>query len=168
MPAWTPSFAVINSRAIAENLLTYFEANQVEAILWAHGSALKPIARFENSRANINLPVYPAILFSDDNSIVDYAQDAPIGSYSLTFDVMTQHATPATAVMQARSYETAIASMIRNIPNATLYANAGTAVNSNALQTVEVGFEQIKANEAGTDFMQQFQIRATYLLQAED
>jgi hypothetical protein len=161
---WTPTLAVINSRAIAENLLTFFEANQVDAILWANGSALKPFQRFENSRANLDLPAYPAILFSDDNDQTSHGDDLLTAGYSALFLVMVQNPVPATAVLQARMYAKAIMSMIANCTGSSLEANTG-CVNA-VLQDTQVGFDQIKVNEAGNDWMQQFEVRATYTLMA--
>lgn len=167
--AWTPTFSVVNSRAIAENLLTYFEANQVETLLWAHGSALKPIARFENSRANVNEPVYPAILFSDDNEQIEFGNDLLTAAYSCLFLVMVQNASATTATLHARSYSKAILSMIANCGSADaddLELNVGCTPNTITLQNAQVGFDQIKSNDAGNDFMQQFEVRATYTISA--
>lgn len=165
--AWTPTNAVINSRAIAENLLTYFEANQVEALTWANGSAMKPIARFENSRATLNVPMYPAILFSDDNEQTDFGNDILTSAYTCLFLVMVTDPVPATAVLNARSYAEAIVSMIANIPHATIVTGTGATTGSIVLQDVQVGFDQIRTNEQGNEWMQQFEIRATYTLNAE-
>lgn len=165
--AWTPTYAVINSRAIAENLLTYFEANQADAIVWAHGTALKPIARFENSIADPNNPAYPAIYFSDDNDGVEHGDDLLSAAYSVTFLVMVQNPVAATAVTQARSYAKAIGSMIANIPAATLAANTGATVGTVVLQTLETGFDVIKAGNEGkatNNWMQAFEIRAVFTL----
>jgi hypothetical protein len=126
---------------------------------------MKSIARFENSRANVNDPVYPAILFSDDNDVVDYVPSLPVAAYSCVFLVMVQNADAAMAVTNARSYAKAIASMIRNCPVATVSANAGVTANLTVLERIEIGFDQIKTNDAGTDFMQQFDIRVVYQLE---
>lgn len=162
---WLPTYSIINSRAIAENLLTYFEANQVEAILWAHGSALKPIARFENSVAEQNVPVYPAMQFVSDNDATDYAESYPRSAYSVTYEVLTVNAEPATAVEHARSYAKAVVSMIRNCPQATYAANAGVTASASVLLSVETGFDPIKKHDTQTMFLQQFQVRATYTLE---
>lgn len=163
--AWTPANSVINARAIAENLLTYFEANQVDALSWANGgTGLLPFQRFENSVGNRNSPLFPAILFSDDNDAVDYAQTAPIGAYSVLFLVLIENQDANTAVTQARKYAVAIASMIRNCPPSTYAAGTGANANSSTIQSMEIGFDDIKANDEQNDFLQQFEIRITYQL----
>ena len=164
--AWTPANKTIDAQVIADNLLAYFAANQVEALAWASGSTLKPFKNFSATVANRSVPVYPAIAFSDDNDAVDYAADNLQAAYSVTFEVMIQNADPSTAIQQARLYLKAIVSMIRNIPHATLSANSGAVDNATTLQTIETGFEPIKSNETQTDFLQMFQVRATFALMA--
>jgi hypothetical protein len=160
---WTPTFSVINARAIAANLLTYFETNQVDALAWANGGAgLLPFQRIENSVGNLDSPVYPAIMFSDDNDATDYAETLPDGAYSLTFEMMVTNPDPNVAVVEARKYVKAVTSMIRNCPQATYTANTDTQAQAASLQTIEIGFDPIKSNEMHNDFLQQFQIRATY------
>lgn len=164
--AWTPTHSVINARAIAENLLAYFEANQAEALEWANGSPMKSFQRIENSVGNINLPVYPAIMFSDDADRVDYADELAVGAYELMFEVMVTHPNPNTATTLAIKYAMALASMIRNCPQATYTANSGALASGAVLSLLEIGFETIKTNDQHNDFLQQFQMKATYTLTA--
>ena len=164
--AWLPTYSVINARAIAANLLTYFEANQVDALTWANGAPLRSFQRIENSVGNMNLPVYPAIMFSQDNDAADYTETLPEGAYTVTFELMVTNPDPNVAVTQSRAYAKAVASMIRNCPQATYTANTGTLATAAVLTSIEIGFDPIKSNEMHNDFLQQFQIRATYTLAA--
>lgn len=165
--AWTPTHGIINARAIASNLLTYFETNQVDALAWANGgSGLIPFQRIENSIGNMNEPFYPAIMFSQDNDAADYTEELVDAGYSVTFEVMITNPDPNTAVSQARVYEAAIKSMIRNCPQSTYTANTGALASGAVLRTLEAGFDPIKSNENRNDFLQQFQVRATYTLTA--
>jgi hypothetical protein len=163
---WTPTEPILSSRAIAESLATYFAANQVDAILWAHGSALKPVSKFSNSVANRTIPVFPAMAFSDDNDVVEYGNDLLDAAYSVTFEFMVQNADADTAVTQARSYLKAFISMMVNCPQATLATNTGAIAGTIVIQTVESGFDPIKTNEQQNDFLQMFQIRAVYTISA--
>ena len=162
---WTPTYSVLNLRAIPANLLTYFEANQVDALSWA-GGGLIPFQRIENSVGNADSPFFPAIMFAQDNDAVDYSETLPIGAYSATFQVMVTNQDPNTAVTNAVKYAKAIVSMIRNCPQSTYTANSGAQANSAVLESIEMGFDPIKSNDAHNDFLQEFQIRATYQLSA--
>lgn len=164
---WTPQFKVLNARAIPDNLLAYIATNQADALLWANGTALRPIQQFSNSVANRAVPVYPAISFANDSDAEDYTQDFLPGVYSVVFEVMIQNSDPNTAVSEARSYAKAIKSMIRNCPNSTLTANTGANANSAVLESIETEFAEIKTNEMQNDFMQSFQLRAIFTLTAE-
>ena len=151
---------------IADNLLAYIAANQVDAILWAAGSALRPIQNFSNSVAARTTPVYPAIMFASDQDAQDYTEDELGIAYQLTFEVMIQNADPNNAVTEARSYEAAIKSMIRNCPPSTASANTGAITAATVLQTIESQFDEIKSNDTQTDFLQTFQMRMVYTLTA--
>ncbi len=164
---WTPKHTIIKARAIADNLLAYFEANQVDVLTWAGDGSLKPIKKFSNSVAYRAIPVYPSIAFSDDSDAVDYAGDLATGIYNLTFEVSIQNQDPDTAVIQARKYAAAIISMIRNCPPATLAANAGVKLEATYIDTIVCGFDPIKTNDMQNDFLQVFQIATVFNLMAE-
>lgn len=165
--AWTPTLAVIKTRGVAANLLAYITdgTRQTDAYTWAGDAALRTIKTVSNSVASRTTPFYPAIAFSDDNDAQDFTNDIINAAYSCIFEVSIQNADPDAAVVQARKYAAAIASMIVNCPKATLTANTG-AVDA-SLNTIETGFEPIKTNEMQNDFLQVFQIRVTFTLYAE-
>lgn len=152
---WSPTIAVTESRAIAENLLTFFEANQADAILWANGSALRPIQRFENSVANRNLPVYPAVTFIQDVDETVYDEDIEASIYTVNFLLMVTGPVPATVVSEARKYTKALESMIVNCPAATLGANTGAVTGTVKAARPESQFNEIKTNGLNNDFMQE-------------
>jgi hypothetical protein len=161
---WTPTYKIIKSRIIAANLLSYFATNQVDAILWAAGSALRPFQTISNSVANRTTPLYPAIGFVEDADAQGYTDDLIPAAYSVQFEVLVQNSDPSNAVIEARSYEAAIKSMIRNCPPATVAANSGADVNATVLESIETQFDEIKSNKMQNDFLQSFQIRAIYRL----
>lgn len=150
---------------MAENLFAYFQTNQADALLWAHGSALKSFQQFSASVANRTLPVFPSIAFIDDADAQDFTGDGLLpGAYNLGFELMVQNQNPTTATTEARSYAAAVISMIRNCPTATLLADTGATTE--ILESIECGFDPIQTNDAQNDFMQQIEIRATYRLTA--
>lgn len=165
--AWTPTLAIITPRAVPVNLLTYVtdSTRQTDALTWAGDSSLKLIKTFSNSVANRAIPVFPSIAFSDDNDAQEFGEDVIQAAYSFTFEVSIQNADPDTAVTNARVYDKALRSMIVNCPDATIISGTG-ALPEASLITIETGFEPIKTNEKQNDFLQQFQIRVTYVLRA--
>lgn len=159
---WTPTYAVINARTIVGNLLTYFEANQADALLWAHGSALRPFEQFSDSIANRAIPVFPSIAFRRDSMTTGGDGDLLETEYSLVFEVVIESQSPDTAVSEARSYAKAIASMMVNCPDATLLANTGAVAG--VLTELADNFEEMQANEIQNDFFQEFEVGATFSL----
>ena len=99
---------------------------------------------------------------TDDNSASDYTNDVLTGAYSVQFEVNVQSTTPDEAKRQADVYAAAIESMLNNQPNSSRITNTGALIAQ--LQLVEIGFLEIKANETQNDFLQTFQVRATYSL----
>lgn len=163
--AWTPTKAILKPRVLAENVLSYIQTNQADAILWANSNtALRSIMKFGDSVANRLIPVYPSMYFSDDNDAQDLSEDVITSLYTPIFEVNVQSTTPDEALRQARIYWVAIASMMVNMPMSSKTANTGA--KDADLLGLETGFLQIKSNEAQNDFLQTFQIRASYQLRA--
>lgn len=160
------AFAVLTARAIPINLLAYFadEQTQEAALSDAGGNGLPLIKTVSQTVANRMIPAYPSIAFLDDNDAKDYGGDTIQAAYVASFEVNVNSNNPDTAVSNARIYEAAIENMILNCPFATLTANTGATTCN--IQQLESGFDQIKVNDAQTDFLQTFQIRATWLLTA--
>lgn len=155
-------YPILDLPVMADNLMAYFEANQVAALALVGGSALKPLQQFSDSVANRSTPVFPAIAFRDDNDTVDYSQEVLAGGYSVTFELMVQNADPDTAVAQSRIYMKAIKLMIRNIPDATLIANTNAAANKTFLDSIEGTTDVIRANATQNDFLQMLTITARF------
>ena len=164
---WVPTKAIVTARAIPDNLLAYTTnaARQAAALKWAGGNNLKLIRTVSNSLAEPAKPIYPSIAFSDDNDLADYTELVVPGAYSGVFELSIQNRDADTAVTQARIYDKAFKSMIRNCPSDILLTNTG-AMDA-ILNTLESGFERIKGHtKRKNDFLQQFQIRFTYTLKA--
>jgi hypothetical protein len=161
--AWTPTLNILTARVIPVNLLIWIidDTRQRDALDWALGSSsaatLPLIKTFSNSVANRTIPVYPSIAFSDDEDIQDFTGDTIEGAYSCIFEVSIQNTDPDNAVSGARVYAEALCSMMLNCP--ILASGAGGTTAAAAIQSIEVGFMQIKTNEMQNDFLQQFQIR---------
>lgn len=163
---FTATKPILDLPPMADNLMAYFEANQVAALALVGGTLLKPLQQFSDSVANRTTTVYPAIAFRDDNDAVDYSQEVLSGGYSVTFELMIENQDPDEAVRQSRIYLKAVKLMIRNIPDATLISNTGAAANKTFLDSIEAGTDPIRANEDQTDFLQMLTVKANFGLMA--
>ncbi len=168
--AWTPQKAIITPRAIPGNLVAWCldATRQADALTWAGGTGYKLVKTYQNSVAEPTKPVFPCIAFSDDNDEQDFTEDLIAAVYTFTLEISIQSANPDPAVTQARIYDKAFRSMIRNCPDATLIANTG-ALTGAVLISIETGFLAIKAADEGrsrNNFLQQMQIRVRYALMA--
>lgn len=152
------TFAVLTARAIPLNILAYIQSDQDSYL----ETGLKAIKNVSQTVANRSVPYYPSIAFSDDNDAKDYSGDVIQAAYSATFEISVTSNDPDDAVTQARKYAAGVESMILNCP--TLTTNTGAT--SASIQTLESGFDPIKTNDQQSEFLQVFQIRATWLLTA--
>jgi hypothetical protein len=162
--AWEPTHEVLNCSAMVDNLMAYFNTNQAEALAWANGgTALLLFKSIADALADPNKPIFPALQFAEDNDATDHSGDGLLqGAYSVMFEGMVRNETAALAIAQGRKYRLAVASMLRNIPDASLIANTGAT--QVILQSIETGYDPIKTNDTQNDFLQVFQVRATYLV----
>jgi hypothetical protein len=161
---YTPEWNTINSRAIVENLFAYWATNQADALTWAGDGSLKAIKKFSDSVANRAVPVFPAAAFSDDSEAIDFAGDLITALYQPSFEFMVTNPNPDEAVRQSKVYVKAFTSMIVNCPEATLLS--GTSATKSIIEDMTVAFDPIRADEEQIDFMQLFQIRPTFRLEA--
>lgn len=160
---YSPKFNIINAGVIADNLMTWVIAQQADALTWAGGTGYKALQKYASSVLDRSTPVFPAIAFADDEDDQDFTEDVIPSAYEVGFEVSIQNANPDTAVTQAKIYRKAICSLIANCPDATLIANTG-ALSGAVLLKMRTKFSPIKTNEAQSDFLQQFEVRVTYLL----
>jgi hypothetical protein len=163
---YSPTIQTLNLRAIADNLLGYFASTQSDALTWS-GTALSvtgltTVAKFSASAASRELPVFPAMMFVDDNDAVEHGEDMLTGVYTCTLELMIQNADPDTVVSKAKAYAKAFVSMIANCPKSTLEANTGCVAGTSQLRLMETSFEPIKTNELHNDFLQVVQIKPTF------
>jgi len=161
---WTPTINVLRSRAIAENLLAYIEAQQADAILWANTTPIRTIQQFSDSVANRTAPIYPSIAIRSTEDAQVFGEDVHSGAFKVTFEIIVENAVPDTAVSEAKVYDTAIKSIIANVPHSTIAANTGAVVGSIVLEDMTSEFEDIKSNDQQNDFFQPLTISASYTL----
>lgn len=130
--AWTPTQSATDTRAILGNLLTFFEANQVEALAWASPTrSLLPFKKFYRTAEVYMVADFPHFGITKRRIATDNADDGLRIEYSLTWEieVSTVFKLPVrtAAINQLQvdidNYAYAVESMFMNIPNATLFAN---------------------------------------------
>ncbi len=164
--AWSPSYAVITPRAIADNILTYWTdaTRQADALTWADGTGLRLIKTVSQIKANTAFTPYPSVEFADDSDLQEFGNDIIECEYEVAFRFGIQGTSAATALANARKYSAAFTSMLVNCPPATLATNSGATPGTVTVQRVATGYDVIKAGNEGkatADFLQEFEIRAS-------
>lgn len=127
---WSPTQQVTDVRPIVRNLLTYFRANQADALNWANGGAgLADFTFYETAEMRMKTD-FPHFGIVKRRTETDTGDVLTI-QYNLTFEfeVMKEH---TTSNRQAKLLELqteidnrgyALESMFLNIPDSTLFAN---------------------------------------------
>jgi hypothetical protein len=134
---WTPAHSATDVRPIIGNLLTYFRANQVDALAWASPSprTLTPLTFYDSAEVRMKTD-FPHFGVVKRRSTTDEGEALGV-RYDLTFEFevqATHSVTTRTAVMtQLRldvdNYAYAIESMFLNIPKTTLFSGITGAGN---------------------------------------
>lgn len=133
---WTPRHASADVRKILDNLLTFFETNQTEALAWARVDTSQNLEDFQTfyrtsqSRAEKDFPHFGVVRRRTDT---DDADDGLRVEYRLTFEIEVDtsftESDKAAALKQLQidtdCYVYAVESMFLNIPNATLFEGVG-------------------------------------------
>lgn len=135
--AWLPTYQATDIRKILGNLITFFEANQVEALAWASPTRnLTALTFYKTAEADekVDFPhfgVYRRRIVTDDGDAGLQIQ------YTLTFVLeigathteKTRTAARVQLQLDTDNYIYAVESMYLNIPKATLLANVTGAGN---------------------------------------
>jgi hypothetical protein len=125
---WNPSYRATDARALLGNLVTFFEANQVDALLWAHpAAALTPLTIYPTVEFAM-LADFPHMGVVRRRVGVDDSDELPRVTLSLTWEmeVAAEHTKDGrtAALLQLMQdvddYTLAVESMALNIPRATL------------------------------------------------
>ena len=58
--------------------------------------------------------------------------------------------------------------MIRNCPNATVFAGTNTVAATSVLLTIEDTFPALEVHDNGNSYLQRIQVRASYQLEGMD
>lgn len=141
---WSPSYRASDVRALLGNLVTFFEANQVDALRWARpapADALAPLTIYPTAESLI-LTDFPHMGVVRRRVSVDDSDELPKVALSLTWEieVAAEHtkAGRTAALLQLMQdvddYTLAFESMALNIPRATLTQNVtGVRLNARAV-----------------------------------
>jgi hypothetical protein len=134
--AWAPQKQVIDLSQIADNLLGYIEANQVEVLDWAsNGDGLTPFAKFYTNASGRLQTIFPSLMILNQTCETDLAGDKGIES------------------------------ILANIPSADLTANSDPIMTA-ALFEIETRLDILRGQQSPTAFLQIFQTRCVFRLTA--
>jgi len=160
--AWTPRYKVLSLREIANNLVTYWKANQEEVFEWAGDADLPLIKEFSDSLNEDNTG-FPAVALQNDVDAQDFiTKGTEINAgYQPSFSLMVVGPDPNECVRQARLYVLSLSSMMVNCPPATLLANTGADLKEAVVEDITASFLEMMINEDKTDYLQRVDIQAT-------
>lgn len=159
---WAPEYQVFDTVGIANNLLTFFENNQDDALVWASGSSeLQGFRKFYNNASGRVQQVFPSMLILAQRCTTDLAGDILQGDFQLIFEGAVSGSHTDDLVTNTKYYSQAVESMLSNI-GPTDFA-AETNVTSFALYELETEHDVLRPITSG--FLQIFQTRVMYKIQ---
>lgn len=130
---WSPVYQATDIRKILGNLITFFEANQVEALAWASPTRnLTALTFYKNAEVRMKHD-FPHFGVVKRAVKTDDADSGLVITYSLTFEIEIEAThpekpEPRKAALEQLQIDTdnycyAVESMFLNITNAALFAN---------------------------------------------
>ena len=160
--AWTPRYKVLSLREIANNLVTYWKANQEEVFVWLGDSELPLIKEFTDSLNEDNTG-WPAVALNNDVDAQDFVSKGTEinAGYQPSFALMVVGPDPNECVRQARLYTLGLSSMMVNCPPETLLANTGANLKEAVVEDITASFLEMMISEDKVDYMQRVDIQAT-------
>lgn len=164
--AWNPQKRQIDTRVLVENLLTFVEAQQVEALAWAANNAapaLAPFARIFPSAAGRVREIYPNLMVIRRERANAYgAGDLLECVVRVTLEGQITGSDPDDLVEKAEIYSSAVESLVTNIPKNELLLNL-RYFQTAQIDSIESDLDVTRGNGTGA-FMQVFQTQFTILL----
>ena len=128
--AWEPLLYTKSRKVVAANLLAHIKANMADALAWAHGSPLEDFRAVYNSKVGRVATKLPVLMVAragtkaatrDDGLGLDVA-------HVFGFEMKIKGSDPEEMNERADDYLTALDSVIRNIPYATLFEGLEAAM----------------------------------------
>jgi hypothetical protein len=162
--AWAPQKQVIDLSQIADNLLGYIEANQVEVLDWA-GDNLNPFAKFYTNASGRLQTIFPSLMILSQTCETDISGDILVAGLELTLEATIGGPNADELVANTKLYAKSVESMLANIPSATLTANSDPIMTA-ALFEIETRLDILRGQQSPTAFLQIFQTRCVFRLTA--
>lgn len=159
---WTPQIKTFDARHAAENLLAFFAANQRAALDWAGAApnALASIRNFYNSARLVTSFPSLTVLQSAHRQRHD---DLLLINFSITLETALISGDQDKLTRDARAYALAVESMMRNVPETTLFQNSIIELVGN-LTELQTEFDVLQSRK--NQFIQIFQTRGEWRLEA--
>jgi hypothetical protein len=163
---WTPTKQVIDLTPIAENLLSFIEANDEDALVWAGGVDLAEFAATYTNASGRLQTRFPCLMVLAQESETDLAGEANIAGFQMTLEGTVSGPEPNQLVSDTKKYAKAVESMLANIPSATLTAGCDPP-NTATLFEIETRLDILRGIATPSAYLQIFQIRCVYQLIAQ-
>ncbi len=167
--AWTPAIQVADLTKIADNILSYIETNDADALFWANDSvALPEFAKLYSNASGRLATLFPQLIVLDQEHLTEEGTtdegDVLVIPVALTLEVAITGSNADVLTLTTKKYAKALESMLANITSAEL--TNGMATNTFAECTsLQTAFDVIQGyQKAASSWMQIFQTRVTYKL----
>lgn len=157
---WAPQYKVADVTEVVDNLITYFEANQSDALEWA-GVEDGGFARFYPNAPGRLISKFPSLVFLDQRYETDLSGDALLVGLELRMEGCVTGGNLDTLTLTTKRYAMAMESMLANVPSATL-TDSGHAT----LFEIETGYDLAGQLKNANSFLAIFGIRCLYKIVA--
>jgi hypothetical protein len=163
--AWTPKHKIIDTRPFIENLLTFVENNQEDAFLWANPTdGLKPFAGIYNSAEGRVIDLFPNLLAVNDRiETPPFLGDVITSVWTVGLEIALEGSDATKLTIEARKYEYALRSILANIGQSNLLADATKAAIT-SIDVTDTIFDVI-GKGIKSKYTQVFQMTARFVIE---
>ena len=158
---WIPEINVLDFRVFGDNILSFIETNQPDALRWANGGIdLPPIKSFYNSPRLVK--TFPALTLLQSETSEEFGEIVG-GVYSIVLETAIASGNQDYLSHISKKYDYALRSMLANVPETTLSENSIIETSARIVD-VQTSFDVL--GKQTNQFLQVFQIRASWAVEA--
>lgn len=138
---WAPRFKVISRNRLRDNIIAYWNTNQVEALAWAKSTlgfpatpVLTPLTNFYTSTIGRLMTDFPRgmVVNAETTRATDLGDDSYEASrHTFVFEIETYGTDANQIVKDSECYAIAFDSVLRNIPSANLFTGMTQVAGGN-------------------------------------
>lgn len=160
--AWTPAQSVNDVSVIADNLLTFIDTNQADAMAWA-GIQSQRFAKLYPNAAGRLASIFPNLMIIRQRQANDFTGEILLSAVEITLEGAATSGDADELTITSKQMAMAVESMVLNMQPADLMLNSVTNGFARVIE-LETEFDILRGagGRGATNFLQLWQTRIVW------